>query len=190
MTLPPVLVLTDRSACAGGDLIALVQAAVTGGAECVLLREKDLPRPDRAALAARLRGEVERLLVASDPTIDADGVHLSGIDPMPAERERPVIVGRSCHSGADLIAAAEEGCDYATLSPIFPSASKPGYGPALGVAALGDAPLPVYALGGVDPTRVTACVEAGAAGVAVMGAVMSAPDPVGATRAILAAMAR
>ena len=50
-------------------------------------------------------------------------------------------------------AAAGEGCDYATLSPIFVSASKPGYGPALGVGALRDAPLPVYALGGVDPSN-------------------------------------
>jgi thiamine-phosphate pyrophosphorylase len=72
----------------------------------------------------------------------------------------------------DLQRAAAEGCDYATLSPIFASASKPGYGPPLGVHALGGAPLPVYALGGVDETNAAACIAGGAAGVAVMGAAM------------------
>jgi thiamine-phosphate pyrophosphorylase len=95
------------------------------------------------------------------------------------------VVGRSCHSAAELAAAAAEGCDYATLSPIFPSASKPGYGPALGVDALRDAPLPVYALGGVDPTNARTCVEAGAVGVAVMGYVMRAADPALAVQELL-----
>ena len=62
-----------------------------------------------------------------------------------------------------------------TLSPIFASASKPGYGPALGLERLAEvaavSPLPVIALGGIeDEGSVRACLDAGAAAVAVMGA--------------------
>ena len=76
------------------------------------------------------------------------------------------------------------GADAVTLSPIFVSASKPGYGPALGLERLGEvaavSPVPVIALGGIeDEAGVRACLEAGAAAVAVMGAVMRAADPAG-----------
>jgi thiamine-phosphate pyrophosphorylase len=167
--LPRVLVLTDRAQTGGRPL-----AAVVRGAEAVVLREKDLARDARARLAAELRPLVDLLLIASDPTIEGDGVHLASDDPFPAPRPR--VVGRSCHSRADLERAAAEGCDYATLSPIFESPSKPGYGPALGVEALRDAPLPVYALGGVDDTNAAACLDAGAVGVAMMGAAMHHPN--------------
>jgi len=67
-----------------------------------------------------------------------------------------------------------------TLSPIFPTASKPGYGPVLGVAAIGPAAnlgISVIALGGVTADRVQSCLDAGAAGVAVMGEVMRSDQP-------------
>ena len=65
---------------------------------------------------------------------------------------------------------------------MFASASKPGYGPALGVPGLAQLVArtgkPLLALGGVtSPADAAACVAAGAAGVAVMGAVMRARDP-------------
>ena len=179
-----LLVLTDRSQVpAGRSLVDVVRAAVEGGADRVVLREKDLPLYERAELAAELRSFVPVLLIASDATIAADGVHLASDDPRPAAR--PHVVGRSCHSAVELARAATDGCDYATLSPIFESSSKPGYGPALGVDALRRAPLPVYALGGVDPSNARACVEAGAVGVAVMGYVMRAGDPAVAVKELL-----
>lgn len=179
-----LLVLTDRLLVpVGRSLIAVVHAAVEGGATHVVLREKDLPRAERAALADDLRAFVPTLIIASDPTIAGDGVHLASGDPFPLKPNGAV--GRSCHSHADLVRAASEGCDYATLSPIFESASKPGHGPALGVTALQAAPLPVYALGGIDPTNARSCIEAGAAGVAVMGYVMRADDPAVAVKELL-----
>ena len=80
------------------------------------------------------------------------------------------------------MAAAKGGADAITLSPIFASASKPGYGPALGLERLGEvaavSPIPVIALGGIeDEAGVRACLVAGAAAVAVMGAAMRAADP-------------
>ena len=176
--LPRLVVLTDAAASAR-PLGETVAAAVDGGARAVVLREKHLSRSERAALAAEL-GALLRpvggvLIVASDPGIAAAGVHLAATDLFPAGARG--IVGRACHSPAEVARAADEGCSYAFLSPVFATASKPGYGPAVGPAALSGHRIPVWALGGVDPNNAAVCVRAGAAGVAVMGAVMRAEDP-------------
>jgi thiamine monophosphate synthase len=193
-----LLLLTDRGACAG-PLPDTVAAAVGFGARAVVLREKDLPAPERSRLAAQLREILDpvggRLIVAGPASSHGAGpggsgaVHLAARDPFPSPR--PELVGRSCHDPAEVAAAAAQGCDYVTLSPIFLTASKPGYGPALGTGALAsmiralvasssarrrDRPAPaVYALGGVLPADVPACLAAGARGVAVMGPVMREP---------------
>lgn len=176
-----LVVITDRrqAASAGHDLRHVVEAAVAAGARQLIVRDKDLPVDDRVALATWARSLLAPLggvvLLSSGPASGADGVHLSAADPLPAVR--PAVLGRSCHDAAALASAAAQGCDHATLSPIFTTPSKPGYGPPLGVERLAAAPLPVYALGGVTPANAQACVRAGAAGIAVMGGVMSATDP-------------
>jgi len=104
---------------------------------------------------------------------------------------KPSLVGISSHGEADIRAAMAAGAGYVTLSPIFETASKPGYGPALGLAAITRAVrigLPVVALGGITPDRAAACIEAGAAGVAVMGEVMRADDPAAVIRHYLATL--
>ncbi|WP_347058793.1 thiamine phosphate synthase [Blastococcus sp. HT6-30] len=180
MTVPRLLVVTDRTQ-ASRPLPDVVAAAVAAGARAVLLRDKDLSLGDRRALTGELRAVLDPvggLLVwggaAGAPAGTA--VHLSADDPFPAVR--PPLVGRSCHSVAELAGAAAEGCDWVSLSPIFPTSSKPGYGPALGLdglAALVPAAPPVLALGGVRPEHVPGCLAAGAHGVAVMGAAMREP---------------
>ncbi len=185
--LPPLLVLTDR-----------VAAATGAGARAVVFREKDLSRADRRILGAEVAAAMPPdgcLIVASDAhlanELGAAGVHLAADDPWP--EPAPTTVGRSCHDRAELQAAAVDGVDYVTVSPVYPTLSKPGYGPALGEAALRrltaipDAPA-VYALGGVDAASAPECLAAGAAGVAVMGAVMAAEDPAAAVAALLAAL--
>lgn len=176
--LPRLLVMTDRAQCAPRPLVDVVRDAVAGGARAVVLREKDLDREARVALADRIRPIVHDaggfFLVASDATIESDGVHLASTDRFPDNRPR--FVGRSCHTLDDVHAAEAEGCDYVTVSPVFSTDSKPGYGPALGLAGLraicAATRLPVYALGGVSDASAAACHEAGAAGVAMMGAIM------------------
>jgi thiamine-phosphate pyrophosphorylase len=173
-----VLVVTDRRQ-ARLALPEVVAAAVEGGARWVLLREKDLPLPERAALAERLRAVLApaggRLIVAGVEPLGGDAVHLSATDRLvPAG-----LVGRSCHCEAELARLTTE--DYVTASPVFPSRSKPGYQP-LGLDRFGElcrlAGRPVLALGGVEtPERAAECVQTGAVGVAVMGAVMRAADP-------------
>lgn len=193
MTVGRLLVITDRrlAAAAGHDVRDVVAAAVDAGAREVLIRDKHLPVADRVALATWARSLLAPLggtvLISSGPAQVADGVHLAAADPIPAVR--PAVMGRSCHHAGELAAAAAEGCDHATLSPIFTTPSKPGYGPPLGVDRLAGAPLPVLALGGVTPTNAATCLRSGAVGVAVMGGVMSAADPGAAVTELLDAIA-
>lgn len=181
--LPRLLVLTDRHQAAR-PLVDVVAAAVDAGARAVVLREKDLADDVRGALLAQLAPVVHEagglLLSAGRHLPGADGVH------QPSDAGPPPIAatttGRSCHDATQVRAAEADGVDYVTVSPVHATASKPGYGPALGVEGLARlaaaATLPVYALGGIDgPAAVVACRTAGAHGVAVMGAIMRAPRP-------------
>lgn len=189
--LGPLLVLTDRTQCAR-PLVEVVAAAVDGGARTVVLREKDLPVADRTALADELRmllSPVAGLLVLAGTSVPAEAVHLSSSDAAPSPRPR--LLGRSCHDASSVAEARSQGCDWVTVSPVLPTSSKPGYGPALGLsglAALVPGAPPVYALGGITVDAVGACTQAGAAGVAVMGAVMRAARPDRAVRDLLAAL--
>ncbi|WP_189079707.1 thiamine phosphate synthase [Mangrovihabitans endophyticus] len=191
-----LVVLTDRTLSVR-PLPETVAAAVRGGAEWVLLRERDLPPSRRTALAAALRAVLPpgRLIVAGPDPLGGNAVHLAERDRSPAESgERPALVGRSCHAPAP---GAEGGTshsdvDYVTVSPVYPTTTKPGYGPALtpaGAAAIaGDRRW--LALGGIDTAdRARACADAGAAGIAVLGAVMRASDPERVAGALSAAFA-
>jgi thiamine-phosphate diphosphorylase len=197
--LPRMLILTDRrqASAAGHTLTGVVRRAVEAGVRAVILREKDLPVAERAVLAGELGRRLGvsaggTLLVASDAllaqNIGATGVHLSTGD-LPVPGSSPLLVGRSCHDAQELDRAAMEGCAYATVSPVFKTSSKPGYGPPLGLDGLRElcerAMIPVYALGGIGPGRAVPCLWAGAAGVAVMGAVMCAADPGAVVRSLL-----
>jgi thiamine-phosphate diphosphorylase len=180
--LGPLLVLTDRTSCTR-PLVDVVAAAVDGGARSIVLREKDLPTTERARLADALRAllaPVDGLLVLAGTWLPGDALHLSSADELPGRRPR--LLGRSCHDAAEVAAAGTEGCDWATVSPVLPTASKPGYGPPLRAAGLAalvavEGAPPLYALGGVTAAAVPELRSAGASGVAVMGAVMRAEHP-------------
>jgi len=201
---PPLLVITDRRQ-ARGALEDTVAAVLGGGGRWISLREKDLPAAERAALLNRLialaRPRGAKVMVHEDLDAalqaGADGVHLpSGGDPATARRRlgRGALIGVSAHSAAEAQAAASRGADYVTVSPIFASASKPGYGPILGLTALAAlakaVAVPVIALGGVTEATASDCLATGAAGVAVMGHVMRAADPGAVTARLTASLRR
>jgi thiamine-phosphate pyrophosphorylase len=184
VSLPRLLVIADAET-AGGRLPDIVARAVHCGARGVVLRARTLDRAavlDLVAALDRILSPVGgRLIVAGGGGRIGDAVHLTARQPLPAPR--PALVGRSCHDAGEVAAAAAEGCDYVTVSPVYPSASKPGYGPPLGpagLAALCRPGLPTYALGGVTPEVVPDCLAAGAFGVAVMGPVLRTPEIVSA----------
>ncbi len=200
---PPVLLITDRLQ-ARVPLEEVAAAVFAAGCRWLLVRDKDLPEPKRVALARRLvalgRPLGAKVLLRADceavQAAGADGTHLPRDGDPAAARARlggGALIGVSTHGLAEAERAAMAGADYATLSPIFETASKPGYGPALGLEMLGEVArqvaLPILALGGITSERVGACLAAGAAGVAVMGDVMGAGDPRMAMADLIAACA-
>jgi thiamine-phosphate pyrophosphorylase len=187
---PRLLLISDRTQ-ARRPLAAIVAAALAGGCRWFSLREKDLPPGERGLLLGELveLGHRGGAVVTAHADLEAvvatgaDGVHLSaGGDPTAARARLPgALIGASAHSAAEAAALLRVGADYVTLSPVFATASKPGYGPALGLGGLAQAaagaPGPVIALGGITAANAAGCIAAGAAGVAVMGEVMRSDDP-------------
>ncbi|HET7326779.1 MAG TPA: thiamine phosphate synthase [Nocardioidaceae bacterium] len=203
MTLPPLLMLTDRHQLPPGHALReQVARAVEAGVRAVILRERDLDDRARTELArdlARvLTGAGGQLILAAPRLGLPHGVHLRADDPPP--RERPAVVGRSCHSEDEVRRARAEGVDFVLLGPVATTSSKPGYGPPLGMAGLReltaahpsrDASMMqprIYALGGVDASNAADWIAAGADGVAVMGALMRADDPGRVTSDLLSAL--
>jgi thiamine-phosphate pyrophosphorylase len=150
------------------------------GVGAVQIREKDLDdrgvfelaRQARAALpspaAVLVNGRLDLALAAG-----ADGAHLPA-DGVPAAALRRrfgsgVLLGVSTHSVKEVERAMQDGADYVTFGPVWPTPSKERYGPPLGIGELARAArvgIPVYALGGVMLSRFGAAAAAGAAGVA------------------------
>ncbi len=195
---PPLLVISDRRQ-ARRPLLAVAEAAFRGGCRWFSLREKVLPAAERRALLAEVVALGHHygatVTVHEDlggaAAAGADGVHLpGGGDPAAARALLPGrLVGVSAQRPEEAAAQLAAGADYATLSPIFLTASKPGYGPAVGLDALQRAARlaagPIVALGGIDADNVGCCLAAGAGGIAVMGEVMRAADPEAAVRRLI-----
>ena len=162
-----------------------------GGCRWFSLREKDLTPEERRVLLGELVSLGRRFgaVVTAHEDIEAvaaigaDGVHVPGGGNPDAVRARlpGALIGASAHSADEAAALLRAGADYVTVSPVFMTASKPGYGPALGLEALASvaarSPGPVVALGGITPENAAQCVAAGARGVAVMGEIMRSVDP-------------
>jgi thiamine-phosphate pyrophosphorylase len=185
-----VLVITDRSQCAE-PLEARAAALFSGGCRWLSLREKDMGPAERRAL-------LERLIAVGRPFGAVVGIHddlaaalacnvpphlPSASDTAAARRALGSgrLLGKSCHSRADVIAAANGGADYVTLSPFFSTASKPSYRSGLDRATLSkiaaEAALPVLALGGITGTTLSELKGSGVKGIAVMGEAMRTPGP-------------
>ena len=190
LPVPPLLVISDRHQ-ARWPLEEVAKAVFAGGCRWFSLREKDLPPDKRRALLAALLAMGRRcgaVVTAHEDVeavlaVHADGVHLSsGGSPGAARARLPsTLIGASAHSADAAAALLQAGADYVTVSPVFLTASKPGYGPALGVEGLArivaEVPGPVVALGGITPANAGLCLSAGARGIAVMGEIMRAADP-------------
>ena len=199
LPVPPLLVISDRRQ-ARRPLEEVAEAVFAGGCRWFSLREKDLTPEERRVLLGELVSLGRRFgaVVTAHEDIEAvaaigaDGVHVPGGGNPDAVRARlpGALIGASAHSADEAAALLRAGADYVTVSPVFMTASKPGYGPALGLEALASiaarAPGPVVALGGITPENAAQCVAAGARGVAVMGEIMRSADP----RAIVERMLR
>ncbi len=197
---PPLLVITDRKQAAL-PLADVVAAALAGGCRWISLREKDLPESEQLAWAEKLlplaRRFGARFTIHGDITAatNLDGMHLpEGGDARAARAALgpEKLIGLSVHTAKQVAAADPVALDYLVAGPVYESASKPGYGPALGAKGLAEfarsMSLPVIAIGGLDAANIADVMQAGAAGVAVMGGVMRASDPAQTVRGLIAAL--
>jgi thiamine-phosphate pyrophosphorylase len=176
----------------GGDLEALLRAALTGGADIVQLREKELGREEIERAAGTFRRVADTFsalfILNDDPELaqicDADGVHV-GQDDVSAERARELmgpdaIVGLSTHSEEQIAASAGRPVDYISVGPIWETPTKegrPGVGLELIEHASANAPHPFFAIGGIDTGNAAGVVRAGAERLCVVRAIRDAADP-------------
>ena len=175
-------------------LRAIVTAALEGGISAVQLRDKGLYSPEERVEAGRSLRDLSRgfgvpFLVNDDPELarrmDADGVHLGRDDPSP--RIARAVLGPQAIIGVTVYgkpgeesAAAEANADYISVGPFFPSPTKPEE-PLLPMhildAVVRRSPVPVFAIGGVNASNTSLLARHRVAGVAVVSAIMEAPDP-------------
>lgn len=198
-----LLVVTDRHRTNGRPLLSVLQDVLGAGAPAIQVREQDLPLRDLLALAreiSAMTGPARSQLLINDRldvalVLEDAGVHLRSSSLPVAVARRLMgaqrLLGVSTHSIDEVMRAEAEGADYAVLGPIYETPSKQRYGSPLGLAVLESAcrrvGIPVLGIGGITPARAGEVRRAGAFGVAVIGAVLGAPDCAAATRALIEA---
>jgi len=173
-------------------MVQQVQAALSGGARIIQLRDKSSDRALRLRLAQQLRkltAQHDALLIINDDVdlciaVQADGVHL-GQEDMTLVQARDLlgpdfIIGATCHGSVELAEQARKnGADYLAFGRFFASSTKPDAPPA-DLAAIGEfvrrCPLPTVAIGGITLNNAAPLLEAGFAMLAVVNDVFGQTD--------------
>jgi thiamine-phosphate pyrophosphorylase len=185
--------VTDRPALLGREILDVVGQAVAGGAGMVQLREKTASTREFVELARAVAGLLKPrgvpLLINDRVDValaaGADGVHVGQDDMRPADVRTilgpDAIIGLSVTGEAETRAARGEPVDYLGAGPVFATATKPDAGAAQGLAGLSAmialAAVPVVAIGAITSANAASVLDQGAAGLAVVSAICSAPDP-------------
>jgi thiamine-phosphate pyrophosphorylase len=185
--------ITDRKQTRNSNLPEVIEAALKGGVKALQLREKDLPGNALYAVACEMRDLTSRFgarLFIND-RVDialaaaADGVHL-GVESMPVAAARKILgadklIGVSCHDRLSALKAQQDGADFITFGPVYPTPSKACHGEPVGIGKLAETAkvlrIPVFALGGISLNNVREVITCGAHGIALISAVISAEEP-------------
>ena len=196
------MVLTDAVLLKGRDALDACARAVRGGATAVQVRLQGAPPREIAALARALVGALAVPVLVNDRVdvalaAGAAGAHLGQADaPLVALRAQvppEFLLGISVGSPAEAARVQPWPADYWSIGPCFATSHKPDAGPALGVvgfarlARLAPPETPVVGIGGITAANAGAVRQAGASGVAVLGAIWEASDPEAAARALRSA---
>jgi thiamine-phosphate pyrophosphorylase len=168
---------------AGITLLAAIARNLAAGPDWIQIREKDLTARELFELTRSVLAQPNprgvKILVNSRIDValaaGASGAHLPSDSPAPFAW-RPIappgfLLGASCHTPEEVRAAEREGADYVLFGPVFAPLSKLAQLPPVGLEGLARAVAaaartPVLALGGITRANASACIQAGAAGVA------------------------
>lgn len=187
-------------------MVEVLAEAAAGGARLFQYRAKALTPAEAFREASRLRvaaADAGVLFLVNDRcdlalAVEADGVHLGQAD-LPLAHARRVmgpgkLIGISTHGRAQVEEATGAGADYLGFGPIFPTGTKPDHEPVVGLEGLRQVRTltarPIFAIGGITRETAPAVMAAGANGVAVISAVLEAPDVTEAVRLLLACLAQ
>jgi len=185
-------IILDPSVRPDRPLGAVLKAAAEGGAKLFQYRNKVASMREQYGEALPLRklaGELGVTFLVNDRcdlalAVDADGVHL-GQDDLSCRDVRRIlgtdkIIGLSTHHAEQVRQANDLELDYIGFGPIFKPVSKQDHDPVVGVDGFklvrALTSLPVFAIGGIRAEQVSAVMKAGADGIAVISAVVAAPD--------------
>jgi len=198
-----IYAIIDPEAAAGRDPLAITEMILAAGVKTLQLRAKKTAANAMFELAREMRALCSRAgarLIVNDRldvalAAAADGVHLGQEDLPPATARglcpRGLLIGVSTHSVAEAKAAEAGGADYIGFGAMYATRSKDGATPPQGPARLAEVVratrLPVIAIGGIDRDRIAEVKAAGAAGAAVISALLSAPDAEQAARELVKA---
>jgi thiamine-phosphate pyrophosphorylase len=185
-------VITDEHLSGGISHAEIALRAVRGGADAIQLRDNSASPGELVWIGKEIRNAIApygALLIVNDRldvaiACGADGVHLGQKDTHPdvARQIAPpgFIIGVSVGDVGEACRAEADGADYVALSPTFATNSKADAGPGHGLDGLrkirAAVKIPLIAIGGIGPGNVQDVIRAGADGVAVISAVVSAPD--------------
>jgi thiamine-phosphate pyrophosphorylase len=197
-------ILLDPSICPKRPLTEVLTAAADAGASLFQYRNKTASMKDAYVEALALRQTAANAgvrFIVNDRcdlamAVDADGVHLGQGD-LPLRLARKImgadkLIGISTHNAEQVQEATAEKPDYLGFGPIFKPGSKQDHDPVVGLEGLRAmrslTSIPVFAIGGIQPDQVGAIISAGANGVAVISAILTATDIRHAVREFLARM--
>ena len=201
-----LIVITDSDLAAPRDLESVVEEALRAGAPSIQLRDKRRTVRELLPVAHRLRSltrEFDALLFINDRldlalAVEADGIHL-GPDDLPVSAVRAAVpdnflIGFSADDPELARSAMAEGADYLGCGTVWSTVSKQDTGAVIGLDGLRRVAeaisAPVIAIGGISVRRAELLPPTGAAGAAVMSAVMSAEDPSEVVRRLLDQLSR
>jgi thiamine-phosphate pyrophosphorylase len=197
-------IILDPSVCPARPLVEVLTAAAEAGASLFQYRNKTASMKDAYVEALALRQAAAKagvLFIVNDRcdlalAVDADGVHL-GQEDLPLDLARKVmgpdkLIGISTHNPDQVRNATAGKPDYLGFGPIFKPGSKQDHDPVVGLEGLRAmrslTSLPVFAIGGIQIDQAGEVICAGANGVAVISAILKAPDISYAVKAFLAQM--
>ncbi|MEI6702635.1 MAG: thiamine phosphate synthase [Deltaproteobacteria bacterium] len=193
--------ITDRLQTCGRALEDVVWQALDGGVRAVQLREKSLSSAELYSIAVKMRrltADYGARLIINDRidiarAVAADGVQI-GVNSLPVTAARSILMPGnvliySAHSIEEAVCAQRDGVDFVTFGPVYHTPSKASFGDPCGIRKLSEAvralDIPVIALGGIKLENSYETLSAGCRGIAVISAVLAAPDPRDAAASLL-----